>query len=59
MLDGSQGRLAVTQGMAQAGSGYWYPEHGVPSSVDVLNLLRRYRAAEGAMRARTRGCRTR
>jgi DNA-binding MarR family transcriptional regulator len=35
-------------------SGYWYPEHRVPSSVDVLNLLRRYRAAEGAMRARTR-----
>ena len=38
---------------AEASSGYWYPEHGVPSSVDVLNLLRRYRAAEGAMRART------
>lgn len=36
------------------GSGYWYPKHGVPSSVDVLNLLRRYRAAETAMRARTR-----
>lgn len=35
-------------------SGYWYPEHGVPTSVDVLNLLRRYRAAESAMRARTR-----
>lgn len=35
-------------------SGYWYPEHGVPTSVDVLNLLRRYRAAEAAMRARTR-----
>lgn len=39
---------------AEASSGYWYPEHGAPSSVDVLNLLRRYRAAEGAMRARTR-----
>lgn len=38
----------------EASSGYWYPEHGVPSSVDVLNLLRRYRAAEAAMRARTR-----
>lgn len=37
-----------------ASSGYWYPQHAVPSSVDVLNLLRRYRAAEGAMRARTR-----
>lgn len=40
--------------MEAASSGYWYPEHRVPSSVDVLNLLRRYRAAEGAMRARTR-----
>lgn len=37
-----------------ATSGYWYPEHELPTSVDVLNLLRRYRAAEGAMRARTR-----
>lgn len=35
-------------------SGYWYPEHEVPSSVDVLNLLRRYRAAESSMRKRTR-----
>ncbi|WP_405216567.1 MarR family winged helix-turn-helix transcriptional regulator [Agrococcus sp. Ld7] len=35
-------------------SGYWYPEHEVPSSVEVLNLLRRYRAAESAMRKRTR-----
>ncbi|WP_347753665.1 MarR family transcriptional regulator [Agrococcus sp. ProA11] len=35
-------------------SGYWYPDHGVPSSVDVLNLLRRYRAAESSMRKRTR-----
>ena len=54
MLDETQGRLAVSNTTAQASSGYWYPEHGVPSSVDVLNLLRRYRAAEGAMRARTR-----
>lgn len=37
-----------------ANSGYWYPQHGVPSSVDVLNLLRRYRAAESSMRKRTR-----
>lgn len=36
------------------GSGYWYPEHGRPTSVDVLNLLRRYRAAEAQMRARAR-----
>ncbi|WP_306233402.1 MarR family winged helix-turn-helix transcriptional regulator [Agrococcus beijingensis] len=37
-----------------ASSGYWYAEDGQASGVDVLNLLRRYRAAEGAMRARTR-----
>ncbi|ERG65437.1 hypothetical protein L332_13430 [Agrococcus pavilionensis RW1] len=37
-----------------ASSGYWYPGHGRPTSVDVLNLLRRYRAAEAQMRARTR-----
>jgi len=37
-----------------ASSGYWYPEHRRPTSVDVLNLLRRYRAAEAQMRARTR-----
>ena len=35
-------------------SEYWYPEGHAPSAVDVLNLLRRYRAAETAMRARTR-----
>ena len=35
-------------------SGYWYPETGTASTVDVLNMLRRYRAAETAMRARTR-----
>lgn len=35
-------------------SGYWYPEAESASTVDVLNLLRRYRAAETAMRARTR-----
>lgn len=35
-------------------SGYWYPEGGNVSTVDVLNMLRRYRAAETAMRARTR-----
>jgi len=37
-------------------SGYWYPEHqDGPASVDVLNLLRRYRETERQMRARTRG----
>lgn len=35
-------------------SGYWYPEADSASTVDVLNMLRRYRAAETAMRARTR-----
>ncbi len=44
----------MTTAAAAQSSGYWYPEHSAPSSVDVLNLLRRYRAAEGAMRARTR-----
>ncbi|WAC65960.1 MarR family transcriptional regulator [Agrococcus sp. SL85] len=44
----------TTETQARASSGYWYPEHGQPSSVDVLNLLRRYRSSEAAMRARTR-----
>jgi DNA-binding MarR family transcriptional regulator len=35
-------------------SGYWYPDPETPSTVDVLTMLRRYRAAETAMRARTR-----
>ncbi|MBO9627081.1 MAG: MarR family transcriptional regulator [Microbacterium sp.] len=35
-------------------SGYWYPDAETASTVDVLNMLRRYRAAETAMRARTR-----
>lgn len=35
-------------------SEYWYAKGHAPSAVDVLNLLRRYRAAETAMRARTR-----
>lgn len=35
-------------------SGYWYPDSEAASTVDVLNMLRRYRAAETAMRARTR-----
>ncbi|MFS0853263.1 MarR family winged helix-turn-helix transcriptional regulator [Microbacterium sp. 179-I 3D4 NHS] len=35
-------------------SGYWYPDGDSASTVDVLNMLRRYRAAETAMRARTR-----
>ncbi|MBT2473917.1 MarR family transcriptional regulator [Microbacterium sp. ISL-103] len=35
-------------------SGYWYPESDSASTVDVLNMLRRYRGAETAMRARTR-----
>lgn len=35
-------------------SGYWYPDGEAASTVDVLNMLRRYRGAETAMRARTR-----
>lgn len=35
-------------------SGYWYPHHQGATSVDVLNLLRRYRSAETDMRSRTR-----
>ncbi|WP_066522740.1 MarR family winged helix-turn-helix transcriptional regulator [Curtobacterium ammoniigenes] len=36
-------------------SGYWYPpDDSTRRSVDVLNALRRYRAAETAMRRRTR-----
>lgn len=36
------------------GAGYWYLEEDHPGSVDVLNALRAYRAAESAMRRRTR-----
>jgi DNA-binding MarR family transcriptional regulator len=35
-------------------SGYWYPDETHATTVDVLTTLRRYRAAEVAMRARTR-----
>lgn len=38
-----------------ASSGYWYEGRESVSSVEVLNLLRQYRAEENAMRARTRG----
>lgn len=41
-------------GVVQRSSEYWYPDGHTPSAVDVLNLLRRYRTAETAMRARTR-----
>jgi DNA-binding MarR family transcriptional regulator len=43
---------------SRASSGYWYPDQSHAQShattVEVLNLLRKYRAAEAAMRARTR-----
>ncbi|MFZ7086491.1 MarR family winged helix-turn-helix transcriptional regulator [Curtobacterium sp. RRHDQ10] len=42
-----------TQEITEA-SGYWYPGTAEHSGVDVLNALRRYRAAETAMRRRTR-----
>jgi DNA-binding MarR family transcriptional regulator len=38
----------------EASSGYWYPDDEGATTVEVLNLLRRYREAETAMRARTR-----
>lgn len=45
---------ATHGGAISASSEYWYPDGHTPSAVDVLNLLRRYRTAETAMRARTR-----
>ncbi|KRF04025.1 MarR family transcriptional regulator [Arthrobacter sp. Soil782] len=36
------------------GAGYWYADQDNPGSVDVLNALRAYRAAEAEMRRRTR-----
>jgi DNA-binding MarR family transcriptional regulator len=43
-----------TQEITEA-SGYWYPDDDATRrGVDVLNALRRYRAAESAMRRRTR-----
>lgn len=40
--------------LAHTSSGYWYTSPEAASAVDVLNLLRRYRAAERHMRAHTR-----
>lgn len=40
--------------MGVKGAGYWYADTGYPGGVDVLNALRTYRAAEAAMRRRTR-----
>ncbi|GAA4282710.1 MarR family transcriptional regulator [Brevibacterium daeguense] len=43
-------------GGGERASGYWYgPDGSDASAVDVLNLLRRYREAETAMRGRVRG----
>jgi len=44
----------MAQSTDDESSGYWYPDEGGATTVDVLNLLRRYRTAETAMRARTR-----
>ncbi|TPW75598.1 MarR family winged helix-turn-helix transcriptional regulator [Schumannella soli] len=44
----------MTGGRVERISGYWYGEQDAPTSVDVLNALRRYRSAEVAMRRRTR-----
>jgi DNA-binding MarR family transcriptional regulator len=48
--------IQETAAIQEAGeaSGYWYPDAPRSSGVDVLNALRRYRAAETAMRRRTR-----
>jgi DNA-binding MarR family transcriptional regulator len=35
-------------------SGYWYPDRSTKSGIELLNAMRRYRAAEVAMRQRTR-----
>lgn len=35
-------------------SGYWYPDRTTKTGVELLNAMRRYRAAEVAMRQRTR-----
>lgn len=43
-----------TNAAEEPSSGYWYPQHRGATSVDVLNLLRRYRTAESEMRSRTR-----
>lgn len=45
----------ATHAPSTSGSGYWYEDGAArPTSVDVLNLLRRYREAERTMRQRTR-----
>jgi DNA-binding MarR family transcriptional regulator len=49
-----EAEATMRDSVSAGSSGYWYPQHGEPTSVDVLNLLRRYRATEGAMRSRTR-----
>lgn len=44
---------AMPQTPVDSASGYWYPD-GADRGVEVLEALRRYRAAEAAMRRRTR-----
>lgn len=54
-VDAAGQQRAATSGDAPTrGHEYWYPEGHTPTAIDVLNLLRRYRGAESAMRARTR-----
>jgi DNA-binding MarR family transcriptional regulator len=46
----------VTPHSADSDAGYWYPHDDARRrGVDVLSAMRRYRAAEQAMRRRTRG----
>lgn len=44
----------MAEGDTYDATGYWYPDRPSRSGVEVLTLMRRYRAAEVAMRERTR-----
>ncbi len=52
--EGGGGERSGSATHDEPSSGYWYPQHAGATSVDVLNLLRRYREAESGMRSRTR-----
>ncbi|WIE76928.1 MarR family transcriptional regulator [Curtobacterium sp. MCSS17_007] len=44
----------MTEGGTHGASGYWYPDRQEKAGVELLTLMRRYRAAEVAMRERKR-----
>ena len=55
MRGADQGVMVLSSSTGFESSGYWYePDATRIGSVDVLNLLRRYRAADQEMRRRTR-----